>query len=610
MVFEAVQNLAVQQAAEDERRRQQAMADILDAEKAQRADAADSPAALYAKATKAHQGISPELAADASDYQQLEASARQRLERRVAPLRVPGPSAGERAQKMLGDVAGLAEPMPGEARPDRISRLEAARERTLGDITGGSQNASRETAPMFYAGGHPAGPAADTGTMPYRGALEGLRGAEVPRAGIRPEFGGTAKDELLSFTNYNPQPGMKRYTSPGGGEQKDLGAPGGSFGTLSGGGGQGGKAGDAVRSDLDRLIGETKAAPLSEREVAQHLDVEQPNWDQYAAEHTPEETQAALQHGIAIGDTDPKVAEVLLGRYQGIAHQATDKTDGFDPKLYREILTGSRPPAPGEAEHQAATGGQVIPKAEAQKAAMLQSVQQGVQDAPGTTLPPQGGPGTPTPQRTPQMGAQAADEVPPPGGEGPGWLRTGVGEAVRFGAPFAGKALGGLAGGILGKSPAAMMAGGAAGGAAFGAGGEAIANYLEGQPIDAKDELVAALLGGAVAPVGKVLGGAGRGAAKAGQGLYDSVQGYRAAPAVARGFQAVHTARQLGQGVAGAGRQLAGQLASEGVPGALQTTIGERGRALLPELTRQLAKRQGPKPTPAELERLLALLGQ
>lgn len=411
MPFDAVQNLAVDEAAKAERERRERLAQLADQAAAQKLDAADSPAATYAKAQKqGRTSISGPLAADASDYQQLEANERTRLERRAAPLQVPGPSAPERMQQMLGEVQQLGEPMPGEERSTRLSRLEAARERTLGDIT--DQHVPRETSPIFYGGGHPAGPGDDTGSLPYEGALAGLQGAEVPRAGIRPEFGGTAKDELLSFTNYDPKPGMRRYTSPGGGEQKDLGAPGGMFGTISGGGGRGGKAGDALRSDLDRLIAETKAAPLSEREVAQKLDTDQPNWDQYAAEHTPEETQAALQHGIAVGDTDPKVAEVLLGRYHGIARQATDKDDGFDPKLYREILRSTRPAAPGEAEHQAATGGKLIPEAEAQKVAMLHSVQEGVQDAPGTTLPPEASPATspvptaePTPIQAPQMTA-------------------------------------------------------------------------------------------------------------------------------------------------------------------------------------------------------------
>lgn len=411
MAFEAVQNLAVQQAAEDERRRRQELAQLADQAAQQKVDAADSPAALYQKATKAHQGISPELAADASDYRQLEANQRTRLERRAAPLQVPGPSAPERMQQMLGEVQQLGEPMPGEERSTRLSRLESARERTLGDVTG--QNVPRETSPMFYSGSHPAGPAEDTGTLPYRGALDGLRGAEVPQAGIRPEFGGTAKDELLSFTNYNPNPGMKRYTSPGGGEQKDLGAPGGSFGSISGGGGQGGKAGDAVRSDLDRLIAETKATPLNPREEAGALVAAEPVWDETAASlGDPAAIGQQINQAVADGSLDHKVGAHLQHKYERLAHAATDEDGFLDPQQFRQLLGTQRPPAAGEAEHQAATGGQVIPQAEAEKVAMLHSVQQGVQDAPGTTLPPPESPGAspvpttqPTPAQAPQMTA-------------------------------------------------------------------------------------------------------------------------------------------------------------------------------------------------------------
>ncbi len=640
MALGPITNLASAQFADEQRKREREQllaADDLDQLKNQMAglteDEKTSPARLL-ELKNVH--LDEATRRDAEQNAFLDQQAHQRVDRqrdalasRSRGLTAPLPTVAEREQTLSAPLGRFATEDPSMRAQElstnpggRIADLDALKDRLVG-LQGGDDTPVYTDAPQVNAG--------RSETMPYQGALGALRGAAVPSAAIRREFGGTAPDTTLRFSD-RPEPGMRRYNAPL--EQtdmtplyEDVGAPGGGYVAAQKNTDR--TAQGALLASLDELRGEASRAKSTPQEVAQGIVTEQPEWDQKAADLGPDAVQFALTDYVAKGG-DPKVAANLQKRYAGIADDVTDADGRIDLRDWADRLQQGRSPAPGEAATRAQTPSP-IPKVEAEKQTAVQDALRAPENGPGSTRspalaaeqasaggPPPANPEAPQGPPAPQPGFFEGDAGlggPPTQGEAAAdfstqGLKRGVGEAARFGLPLAGQAVGAIGAGILGKSPGAMNLGRTIGGALGGAGGTAIANYLEDQPITAKDELLSALAGGVSGPLLQGLGRGGAAAKGLGQGLAESVQGYRAAPSVARGFQAVQEARQLGQGVMGAGQQLAGNIAAEGVPGLAQTAIGERGRQLTPELIRMLSTRKGPKPTPAELDALLKMIGQ
>lgn len=421
MPFEAVTNLASVQAAEEERKRKQQQAalqqdavDLKRQEAERTGDNASGPAALLAQLRKgnSHAAIDPDVLDQANQDQFLNDQAQRRFTRREADLgkksealAVPGPSAGERAQQMLAPLGALATEDP-EARNrelatdprGRLARISALKDSILADPT----TVSRET-PIFTnapraQGSHAVGPGLTLergdapDTMPYQGALAGLQGAEVPRAGIRREFGGTAPDTVLSFSDaHGRRTGMRPYNSASG-TTKDVGAPGGGLSTV------GGKSPDttaqgALLAGLNEQIGEAKRQPFTPQERAADLAVQQPGWDVMASRTSPEDITTRVNAAVGDGTLNPATGQQLLRRYAAIANEAYDADGEFSPEVWTNRLAAERPPAPGEAEARAKSGGQQVPAVEAAKQQAVQGALQAPQDGPGTTPSPAGNTG-------------------------------------------------------------------------------------------------------------------------------------------------------------------------------------------------------------------------
>jgi len=602
MGLPSVENLAQLQAAEDERKRKLDQSTLLSDKIAlarqlteEKASEAEGPAAQLKALGAGKAAVDPDVLQNASEDAFLNEQNMRRLTRRSdalatkqAALDVPGPTARERYDTMAAGAGRFANEDPALAAEELKN--------------------------------NPRGRESDADTL-----LRQLQAGSVPReTSTRPIYAGIGAQDEPYFTNLTPGELHQEQHDTNiirgqAGEEPIQGGPHDLKRIRVGGTSLGPSGGSKdmtpqamLLRDITAKRDEADRAPLTPIERAQDLTVQQPAWDTIAARSNPADVAGQLTQAVADQRLRPETAQVLQRRYAAMAEHATDSdTREFQPDLWQTMLAGGRPPAPGEAKARAAAGGTAVPEAEAQKQAAVQSALQAPANAPGTLPNPAETAATPSPQRTPQIGGGAPPEPPPAGGGGgPGWLATGVGEAARFGLPIAGQALGGIAGGVLGRSPGAMLAGKAAGGALGGAGGTAIANYLEDKPVDPREELLATILGGATGPALGALGKAGTAAKGLGESAIEGIQGYRAAPSVARGFQAVEEARQLGRGVLGAGQQLAGNIAAEGVPGLAETAIGERGRQVAPDLVRLLATRKGPKPSPAELEALLKLVGR
>ena len=399
MAFESVTNLAQRQAAEDERRRreeqQRLERDLAD----QQASEKSGPAGLLDELTGGKRvGVDPRTMREAEEDRFLNEQARDRLRRRAEPLAIPGKTAAERVSDFLGPLTPFALEDSYAAREElrtdprgRLARLQAAKSEI-----DPAPSVSRETPPIYYSGNRnpTRGPAPDSGvtpagagpeTMPYTGALEGLQGAEVPRAGIRREFGGTAPDEVLRFSD-RPEPGMRRYNAASG-ATKDVGAPGGGL-TVVGDGGRHGKANELIRGELDTLIEQAQRAPLTPVERAQDRVKEEPLWDVKAAGlQDPGKIGAAINQAIAARELDPATGNYLLRKYDAMAKASTDE-DGFNPEEFADRLAGNRAPAPGEAEARAREGGTIAPAVQAAKTEAVQNATTPVPGTPGTTPRP------------------------------------------------------------------------------------------------------------------------------------------------------------------------------------------------------------------------------
>lgn len=443
MPFAAVTNLASAEAADAERKRRTQQAQLAaDADRLknheadQLASEATGPAAVLAQLQKGNRvAVDPDVIRNAEQDQFLNSQAHRRFDRQGDRLAeqarqaaIPGPSAAERAQQLAAPLGSFATEDPTAAAQElktdprgRLARIDAQRQQLLG-----GQDVSRETSPLYTdapraRGSHAIGPGVTPGgnapdTMPYAGALDGLLGLDVPRAGIRKEFGGTAPDITLSFSDAQGRgPGMRPYSSRSG-ATKDVGARGGGFGAVHGAADQSPQAALLAQvAGLDELRGEAQRASSTPQEVAQGLVSETPAWDVKAAELGPERVQQELTRWVAEGG-DPKVAVTLQRKYAGVADDLKDPDDGtIDLRDWADRLRQGRSPAPGEAETRLKTGGQAVPAAEAQAQQATQAAREPAQDAPGTTRSPaeaavggQAATAPPGQPRAPGAGSQVA----------------------------------------------------------------------------------------------------------------------------------------------------------------------------------------------------------
>lgn len=546
MPFGDVTNLATAQAADEERKRRRELATLALEEADLKRDMAARKAAdalgpagvlddlLGSGGRRA--AVSADVLKNAAEDRFLNEQAQtkferrqQGLDRRETALAVPGKTAAERQTEMLAPLGPFATEDPTTKAQEllrdprgREQRLLAQREKIAGP------NVSRET-PIYTDAPRARGSrrteegtitpgGTGAATMPYQGALDELLGLEVPRAGIRKEFGGTAEDRTLSFSDRR-EPGMRRYNSNAG-TTKDVGAPGGG---LVAAGRKPDPAKDALLGGLDELLGETKRQPFTPQERAEDLAVQQPGWDTMASRTTPEDIRNQLNTAVGEGRLNPATGQYLQQYYKSIADDAYDANGDFNPEIWQGRLAQGRKPAPGEAEARAKTGGTAVPEAQAAERAATTAA----------LTPPPGGPGA---TRSPSLAAEQATAGPPAEGnaERPSAQRWAGGATAppevaagiaRIGVPALAAAAGPATGGL---SIAALLAG--------GAGGEALAESAEGadyDPAKIAGAGVLGMLGGKVLPA--AIGG-----------LVNRVQGLRGATGFGRALRAVGNDRPAG----------------------------------------------------------------
>lgn len=381
MGFGDIENLALQQAAEAERKRRQdeqqlalEEADLKRQMLKEKADEAGGPAAQLKALGTSRVSIDPAFAKSAAEDAFLNEQATRRFDRRAqaledrkAKLAVPGPTATERAATMEAPLGRFANEDPLVAtqetltdRPGRLAAIDQTKENLLQDVS---------------------------------------RGTAADRIYYREEPSGS-----LSFTNrpdVAAEPGYRRYNTDSG-RTKDLGAPGGGL-TVIGRGEPAGAADtkEALLRHLDALRGQTERTRLSPQELAKDLGEQQPAWDEKAANSDPTTISEDLNAAVASG-MRPETAQYLQRRYQSFGQSSRDPDTGeLNTEKWSNLLRQGRSPAPGEAAGRAQTGGQAIPEAEQAKADAIQSALQPPENAPGTTQSPslaaesQAGGGTP-----------------------------------------------------------------------------------------------------------------------------------------------------------------------------------------------------------------------
>lgn len=499
----------------DQRKRLQEKADLeLEAQRLKQ-DEAESLAGQVAKLREAggrNTVIDPGVARDAEQIAFLEQQKRDRLTKRMSALDVPIQTAAEREQKALGPLADLAHEdanvRADELKRDprgRMGRLEDRRDQLLQDITSGGAAPYTRT----YTNAPRATSADDTGTMPYEGALEGLRGADVPRAAIRKEFGGTAPDTTLSFTNrpdVAAEQGMRRYDTEGG-RHKDIGAPGGDIGRVTGGGGPG-KYSDALAA-LGEEIDVAKRQPFTPQETAGDVAKRLPEYvDRAIADKDPGKTLLELDADVGKGLVNPATAQQIRVEIETARDSSFRKDSGdFDPDVY-EAMLGLRKPASDQKDKalaaiQKGAVDNAPQRVEADKNAMVAHALGPQPGAPGTERAPQppAAPGaTPAPgegqgqgflaslAEATQGGARGIRGTEPGGPETPPWLAP---TAARVGIPLAA----GLAtsGASIPLQAAALFAG--------GAGGEGAGEALAGEDVSPRRMGEAGLIDAVLGPL-------------------------------------------------------------------------------------------------------------
>lgn len=551
MPLEAVRAQAVLAAEEDERRRREAQqrlaaeeAALAEDVAAEKRSAAEGPAALLEQLQSGRRAaVSPDVLRAAEDDRFLNQQDMRYLERRAGgldarkrDLAVPGPSAEARFAETAKPLGRFAFDMP--TRED-LPELRRMRE--------GIGSVSRETPARIYtdaprATGRDAG-----GTMPYGGALDDLLGAEVPRAAIRQEFGGTAPDTVLSFSD-RPEPGMRRYASDEG-RTKDVGASGGGLASVRPGERPGAVTPESL---IDELIRDTERLPLTEREVMGTLAKEKPTYDVEAANLAdPGAIEQKILTDVGEGRLDPGVGQELLARYGRLAKQVTSAEGEFAPDVFQELLQPSAlagPPAP----ERLARAGEALTTQAAENE--RQAVTEALQPVPGA----------PGEAPSPALQAEGADDA------GSGFfaqLAAGAqaGARDRFPASQTGPELDdrATAAGIARYGlPMAGSAFGPVGGAVGAGAGEVLAGAIEGD-VDPGAALLATLLGGAAGKLPAV-----------GRRIVDAVQGRRLARGLSLGMEGLTGAAApevVGGGRAGA---RAGARAYEAARGAVEPPSG------------------------------------
>jgi hypothetical protein len=510
MPLGSIQNLALQQAEADEKKRRAAQADLaLESEGLKdelldlKRDVAAGPVGQLDALTGGKRvAVAPDVLRNVEEHRFLDENRERRLQqretdllRRNRDLAVPGPSQAVRAAEMAAPLGRFAYDDP--TRED-LPELRRLREGADADVPRETPDTSR----YFY----------------------------------REEPNGT-----LAFTNrpeVAAEPGYRRYGSARGKdgmEYPDLGAPGGSIGRI-GGGETRERTGITPQGLLDQLITQTERLPLTERETMGALATEKPGYDVEAANLAdPAAIEQKILTDVGAGKLDPGVGRELLSRYANVARQATDNGE-YRPDLLQEILQPramAGPPTPGAAELLARQGGQEIPaQAEAERAAVEDAVQA-----------PPGGPGA---TQSPSLAAESQDPR-----EG---LLAGIRSAARQGtdrfggAPMPDTPPGLVEGGLrVGGPVVGALAGGAVGFPNVGAGAGGAAGELLAEIFgpDALDPGRIAMAGGGAAAGGKLLGLAGRGLEK-GLGAVRTLGGLRPGGALEQGLR----------GVGGAGRPL------------------------------------------------------
>jgi len=560
--FPEVRNLQAQAVLDEEEQRKQEIARLLELK--QRADAAGGGPPV---------GYGPSRFEARADFLKDD----------------PIPSVNERMQKDLGpELMTLAFESAGDAsyaRNRNPGGRMAEMDRLLANMDGGGSRAGTSDAPIYYQGSRATGAHEPIERMPYNGAVEGLRGAEVPRSAIRPEFGGTAKDEMLSFTNrpevYQGDPEYRRYDSPSG-TSKDTGAPGGDLGSVTGGGGPQGAIKDAIRRSLLQEREQAMLAPATPEEVAAQTVTLEPELYGMAQQMDPNQLRTAILEKVASREISPVTGRQAMIRFQSFADQATSKDGEFDRDIYNALLGQSaQSPQPPPT---IPPGGKV--EASEQRAAgAIQDVTSGPPGAPGTTPSPVLNPGQPAASATPdepvgalqgfadamQQGSKDRFGAPMPATP-PGM----AGAAARVGMP--------IAGGVLGGTVGFPNVGAGLGGAA----GELLGQAVEGEPFSlgqaGKAGVEAAVLGKVLGKGAEFVGGklANLRSAKAlGQGIQGASRDFP--PGVERMLQAEDAARVVAPRPSGA------EFLSENLP-AVQPprqgfSLGERGPTLGPERT-------------------------
>jgi len=435
--FASIENMALKDALEAERQRKADEAQFLMDKKQEVESQAESEGGLIAAQQRRHPNaaMSDRAAKAQSEWAMLNKGANDRLDARALKLAVPGPTAAERYDTMLGPARDIAYMSPIERSEDlannargRLAKIEAAKNELMGGLAAGG--ASDE--PIFYRG--PAGGAKTDprDEMLYGGAFEKLQGASVPRAAIRKEFGGTADDQTREFTNRpeamlpegwhppqaaTPEPGWREYKG-------GVGPRGGGNLSVITGGGKYGQEKDAVIKQLNEEADVARRAPLSATGTFAGLAKLEPEWDKAAAGMQPGDLQQALNDAVGNGELAPELGRVFRQKYDKMARDATDQDGNFSLEEYQQRITNQRRMAPGETEQRVKEGGGVAQKAEADMVAMRSQATGPVPGAPGVSLPPPA-PGTTPPPRPP--GAPPVNAAQAPMGPGlPGFGQRAI----------------------------------------------------------------------------------------------------------------------------------------------------------------------------------------
>lgn len=515
MGFSNIVDLAKQQ-AEEEARQRKADLEALNARQAAANEPPTTGSAGYAAANP-RAVLSPSAQQEVEQDRVMTQMSNKRFDNARAALSDPLPTTNERLDKWFGPAASFLHESPQE-RQDELTVDPRGRAARLDSIRSGME-----------------GPPAGAGPTRSFSVGTGAHG--------EPYFTNLSRGEL--HTEHHDRNAIRESggMAPEGPPVTDLhplhlGGGGAFSSTKSGFAERGFDPQSQAKEEMLRTLkleGEAASnAKLTPREQAGALLQHEPAWDQkFASAPSYGEARRQLTEAIAKGDIPPETGGLLEKKYDTYMDQALKANSGERVGTARDfaaLLNAKRMPDGRAVEAAASDTGPGV-HAESQQAVTqaAQGAHAQAATGPGTQVPPKIGPTGPEPPREPEPAFDPIAFIASGGSPATGPSnRQMLAGATRAAGGVGGAALGSLAG------PAGTIAGGAAG----AAGGEELAQRVfEGTAPSARDDIVAALFGGAGAAlpaartalgaVGEAAGGA------AGKGLAagaSEVAGVGAAP--------------------------------------------------------------------------------